>query len=86
MQDIIVHSDAPVTLVGGGELETKTLLQALQLAPRLVAADGGATAALDAGHIPEAVIGDMDSLRPEDRARLDAGSIHQIDEQDRHRF
>ncbi|MGR3504545.1 MAG: thiamine diphosphokinase [Paracoccaceae bacterium] len=82
MQDIIVLSDAPVTLIGGGETETKTLREALELAPRLVAADGGAKAALDAGHVPEAVIGDMDSLQARDRARLDAGSIHQIDEQD----
>jgi thiamine pyrophosphokinase len=82
MPDIIVLSEAPVTLIGGGETETKTLQEALELAPRLVAADGGAQAALDAGHIPEAVIGDMDSLQPHYRARLAAESIHQIDEQD----
>ena len=82
MPDIIVLSEAPVTLIGGGETETKTLQEALELAPRLVAADGGAQAALDAGHIPEAVIGDMDSLQPHYRARLAVESIHQIDEQD----
>jgi thiamine pyrophosphokinase len=48
----------------------------------LVAADGGAGHALAAGHQPEAVIGDMDSLLAADRALLDAGRIHQIAEQD----
>lgn len=82
MQDVIVHADAPVTLIGGGQADAATLSQVLALAPRLVAADGGAAHALAAGHMPEAVIGDMDSLTPEDRARLPAGSIHRIDEQD----
>ena len=82
MQDIIVHADAPVTLVGGGHVDPVALAQVLTIAPRLVAADGGAGHALAAGHQPEAVIGDMDSLIPADRARLQAGTIHQIAEQD----
>ena len=82
MTDVIVFSDAPVTLVGGGETETNSLQEALLLAPRLVAADGGAGTALDAGHVPEAVIGDMDSLQPHHRDLIDAGTIHRIDEQD----
>ncbi|OZB19157.1 MAG: thiamine diphosphokinase [Rhodobacterales bacterium 34-62-10] len=82
MQPVIVHADAPVTLIGGGAVDPQTLAQVLDMAPRLVAADGGAAHALAAGHIPEAVIGDMDSLHPADRARLPAATIHRIDDQD----
>ncbi|MDX1821710.1 MAG: thiamine diphosphokinase [Paracoccaceae bacterium] len=82
MQDVIVHADTPVTLIGGGHSDAETLAQVLELAPRLVAADGGAGAALAAGHRPEAVIGDMDSLTQAARAELGEDRIHRIDEQD----
>ncbi|MCH2075578.1 MAG: thiamine diphosphokinase [Rhodobacteraceae bacterium] len=58
-----IHSpDQPVTLVGGGEASPALLKTALAHAPRLVAADGGAGHALEAGVLPEAVVGDFDSL------------------------
>ena len=82
MQAAIVHADAPLTLIGGGHVDPESLAQVLALAPRLVAADGGAGHALAARHVPEAVIGDMDSLLPPDLARLDAATIHKIAEQD----
>ena len=82
MQDIIVHSPAPVTLIGGGQSDVESLQDALALGPKLVAADGGAGVAMAAGHLPDAVIGDMDSLHPADRARLPEGRIHPISEQD----
>lgn len=82
MSKVIVHANAPVTLIGGGELGPGDLAEALALAPRLVAADGGARAALAAGHKPEAVIGDFDSLRPEDRDMLPAERLFPIREQD----
>jgi thiamine pyrophosphokinase len=78
---MIVHADAPVTLIGGGHLGTDDLATALTLAPRLVAADGGAAAALGQGHEPEAVIGDMDSLSPDLQARL-RDRLHPIAEQE----
>ena len=70
----IVHSKVPVSLVGGGNLDPTDLDLALDRAPWLVAADGGAGAALAAGHVPEVVIGDLDSLQPNDRDRLGARS------------
>jgi thiamine pyrophosphokinase len=53
-----------VTLVGAGEVTSEALERALQHAPTLVAADGGADRALHLGYRPEWVIGDMDSLGP----------------------
>lgn len=78
----IVHTPDPVTLVGGGDLTQSILDDALALAPRLVAADGGADRALSLGHRPEAVIGDLDSLSPAARQSLPDCSIHSIAEQD----
>ncbi|MEL6689704.1 MAG: thiamine diphosphokinase [Pseudomonadota bacterium] len=58
-----IHSpERPVTLVGGGDASPSLLKTALSHAPRLVAADGGAAHALEAGVMPEAVVGDFDSL------------------------
>ena len=70
-----------VTLLGGGPVARHDLAEALALAPRIVAADGGAVAALDAGFVPEAVYGDLDSLSEGDRARIPPERIHAIPEQ-----
>ena len=80
MNDIIVQSTAGVTLAGGGGFSLKLLEMALVVAPRLVAADGGADRLLRLGGEPEAVIGDFDSITAEARRRL-AGRLHPIAEQ-----
>jgi len=82
MSSLIVLSEAPITLVGGGLLAEQDINAACALAPRLVAADSGAGRALDFGHHPEAVIGDLDSLSATDRVRFTPEQIHQIAEQD----
>lgn len=82
MNTKIVDVSEPITLVGGGELAAGALAEALTLAPVLVAADGGAAAALAAGHLPRAVIGDFDSLPEEVRAQLPPESLHPVAEQD----
>ncbi|MEM1428639.1 MAG: thiamine diphosphokinase [Pseudomonadota bacterium] len=82
MIETIVSSTAGLTLLGGGHLGTNDLSDALSLAPDLVAADGGAAAALAQGNTPLAVIGDMDSLQPRDQARLPDGALHHVAEQD----
>lgn len=78
---MIVHASDPVTLVGGGHLGTTDLADALTIAPVLVAADGGAVAALAASVMPVAVIGDMDSLPTDAKDRL-RGRLHPISEQE----
>ncbi len=82
MTGIVIRSSQGVTLVGGGELQAATLAEALMLAPVLVAADGGADLALAAGHVPEAVIGDLDSIGPAAGRAIPAERIHRIAEQD----
>lgn len=71
-----------VTLVGGGALRREDLDAALAIAPRLVAVDGGADKAVEAGLMPSAVIGDLDSVSAKLRARLPEELIHEIPEQD----
>ncbi|MGR3758598.1 thiamine diphosphokinase [Roseobacteraceae bacterium NS-SX3] len=82
MIDVIVDETSPVTLVGGGALNAADLAEALALAPVLVAADGGAAAAVEHGHMPRAVIGDFDSLPSGVRARLPAELLFPVMEQD----
>jgi thiamine pyrophosphokinase len=82
MKRAIVQSRNGVTLIGGGPLTAAALSRALALAPRLVAADGGADRALALGHMPEAVIGDFDSITPSALARLPEAALHRIMEQE----
>lgn len=78
----LIHSpDAGVTLAGGAPFGARPLAAALALAPRLVAADGGADRLLRLGHMPEAVIGDLDSISAAARARLGAQRLFPIREQ-----
>lgn len=72
----------PVTLLGGGELTAATVSELMTLAPNLVACDGAAESALALGLIPLRVVGDMDSLTPQTRARLDPATILEIAEQE----
>lgn len=81
MTGLPIRSDLGVTLIGGGAVTADDLAAGLALAPRLVAADGGADAALALGAIPEAVIGDMDSLSDAGRQALGDARIHRIAEQ-----
>lgn len=78
---IVVH-DKPVTLIGGAEVSKPVLSRAQSLAPLVVAADGGAKAALVNGVVPRAVIGDFDSLTDDMRARIPKEALHPIPEQD----
>ena len=62
MNDERIETRAGVCLVGGGHVCPEVLAKALKFAPELIAADGGADAAIALGHRPRAVIGDFDSI------------------------
>ncbi|MCP3969694.1 MAG: thiamine diphosphokinase [Rhodobacteraceae bacterium] len=81
MTEIIVHSREIVTLLGAAAVPEAVLRESLALGPRLVAADGGAVRALQSGLMPEAVIGDFDSLAPDLAARIPPERRHHVDEQ-----
>lgn len=78
---VIFQSESGVTLVGGAGFARPALTNALALAPDLVAADGGANHLDALGYSPRAVIGDLDSIRPDLRASL-GPRVHHIPEQD----
>jgi len=77
---MIANEKRMATLLGAADADPQTLAQALQLAPRLYCADGGANTALDMGLAPVSVIGDLDSLAPEARARLACPILHDTDQ------
>ncbi|CUH40301.1 thiamine pyrophosphokinase [Jannaschia seosinensis] len=69
------------TIVGGAPVSSRVLSEALTLAPRLIAVDSGADTCLAAGHVPEAVVGDLDSISQAARIAF-ADRLHPIPEQD----
>nr|WP_241188178.1 thiamine diphosphokinase [Pseudohalocynthiibacter aestuariivivens] len=62
------------------------LAAAQAIAPGVVAADGGADAALANDVVPDAVIGDFDSISDDARTRIPAERLHEIAEQDSNDF
>jgi len=82
MNAAFVQSTRGVTLLGGGEAAAQCLDEALALAPLLVAADCGADRALALGHMPDAVIGDLDSIGAAARAAIAPQRLHLVDEQE----
>ncbi|OCX61220.1 thiamine diphosphokinase [Thioclava sp. SK-1] len=82
MSEVIVHRNGGVVLLGGGAVCPADLTHALQLAPCLVAADGGGNKAIEYNYQPVAVIGDMDSLSSNARDQIPAERIHRVAEQD----
>ena len=81
MNSPIVQSTHGVTLAGGGPFSARDLKLALKRAPVAVAADSGADRLLRFGVIPEAVIGDMDSISAQARAEIPVERQHLVAEQ-----
>ncbi|WP_347312908.1 thiamine diphosphokinase [Defluviimonas sp. SAOS-178_SWC] len=73
---------SPITLLGAGNVERGSLYRALRIAPYLVAADGGANVAVAAGHVPDAVIGDLDSVNDAARSAIPDDRFHCVAEQE----
>ena len=78
----IVHSRKPVCLLGAGQVSARSVKEILLIAPTLVAADGGANVAIRAGVIPDAVIGDLDSVSRRTLAAVPAARVHHVSEQE----
>lgn len=76
MTNLIVHGSAPVALIGGAQVDPELIKTVLQFSTVLVAADGGADAALALGETPVAVIGDLDSLTNKARAAFSKRLYH----------
>lgn len=79
---MIVHVNEPITLIGGAAICASQLRRARDAAPVIVAADGGADAALAHDAMPCAVIGDFDSISEDARRRIPPGAQHPIADQD----
>lgn len=77
----IVQSTHGVTLAGGGPFSARDLALALKRAPVPVAADSGADRLLRCGVMPQAVIGDMDSLSQAAKERIPQSRQHLVAEQ-----
>ncbi|WP_342721946.1 thiamine diphosphokinase [Ruegeria halocynthiae] len=77
----IVRADGPIGLFGGGEIRSGDVNLVLNRVNSAVAADGGAAALIDSGRMPDAVIGDFDSLTAEYRAQIPADRLFPISEQ-----
>ena len=82
MIERLINSPKPVLLVGGGDVLPADISLVLETVGAVVAADSGADVLMGMGVVPDAVIGDMDSISPEVRAALPAGCVHHITEQD----
>ncbi len=81
-----VHPDLPLSfdgllvVVGGGEVDSAVLAELVALGDSVIGADGGADVCLSLGVMPEAVIGDMDSL-DDPAAWADRTRLIALDEQ-----
>ena len=62
----LLHFDRPLAIVGGGTVDSALLHDLAGRGVALVGADGGGNTIGAAGLLPEAILGDLDSL--EDRA------------------
>ncbi|CAN1507540.1 THI80 Thiamine pyrophosphokinase [Paracoccaceae bacterium] len=82
MKSPIVQTLQGVTLAGGGPFTARDLSLCLSRAPIVVAADGGADGLLQRGCVPQAVIGDFDSVTDAARRQIPFGAQHRIAEQE----
>jgi len=82
MKSPIVQTKQGITLAGGGPFTARDLAICLARAPVVVAADSGADRLLRHGVMPEAVIGDFDSLSGAAREQVPLSRQHPLAEQE----
>ena len=82
MNEPIVLSQEPVLLVGGAHGDNAQLLSLLDEVHTVVAADSGADWLRSVGRLPDALVGDLDSVSEETLAAMPPEAVHRIAEQD----
>ncbi|MEO0989898.1 MAG: thiamine diphosphokinase, partial [Pseudomonadota bacterium] len=82
MTPVLMTKDAPIALIGAGDSTPSIMKFAVDRSSALVAADGGAQAAIGAGYIPDLVIGDFDSIDEATLAQVPRDRVHHVAEQD----
>ena len=82
MTCLVTAYETPIILLGAGQASPEEVTNALRFTKTIVACDGGADLAMAAGVMPQAVVGDLDSLSAKARAEIPSDRIHQIDDQD----
>ena len=78
----MIRCETGVTILGAGQADAATIEHALELAPFLLCADGGADTALRLSRMPDCIAGDMDSLSGSAARRVDSDRILEIREQE----
>ena len=78
----IVNAELPIVLVGAGQCEPEDIETARDFGSLIVAADGGAELVLSSGILPDAVIGDLDSLSGAARRKIPPDRLHPVAEQE----
>ncbi len=78
---MIVRSLSPIVVVGAGDVSAEDFALVRGLGHPVVAADGGARRCLEAGLMPLAVIGDLDSVG-ETLDAIPADRLHRVAEQE----
>lgn len=81
MKEKIVQTPLGITIIGAGRVRDGQLTRSRQLAPFVVAADGGLRHVRKSGFVADAVIGDLDGVRGIEN-QIAPERIHRIDEQD----
>lgn len=86
MKETIVQTALGITIIGAGRSRSKQITQSMALAPILVAADGGLKKALKPGLVPDAIIGDLDSISLGGASKVPTNipkdRFHRVTEQD----
>ena len=78
----IVSENEPITILGGAHFSRGLLLESLERAPVVYAADGGANLCMQYGCQPKQVIGDLDSISPTVRSKIAPERLIHVTEQD----
>ena len=81
MKEKIVQTQLGITIIGAGSVRARQISKSRQLAPFVLAADGGVRNARKSGCQPDAVIGDLDGLAA-DEYDTPAERMYKVSEQD----